>query len=119
MVDTSDEWILKRTGIKERRIANSDEVTSDMGAIASKIAIKRANLEPKDIDLIVCATVTPDYFNMPSTACIIADKLGVRDVQAFDISAACSGFVYGLSVGKGICRIWYEKACIGNWSRKI
>jgi len=109
MVDTSDEWILKRTGIKERRIANSDEVTSDMGAIASKIAIKRANLEPKDIDLIVCATVTPDYFNMPSTACIIADKLGVRDVQAFDISAACSGFVYGLSVAKAFVESGMKK----------
>ena len=109
MVDTSDEWILKRTGIKERRIANSNEVTSDMGAIASKIAIKRANLEPKDIDLIVCATVTPDYFNMPSTACIIADKLGVRDVQAFDISAACSGFVYGLSVAKAFVESGMKK----------
>jgi 3-oxoacyl-[acyl-carrier-protein] synthase-3 len=100
MVDTSNEWILKRTGIKERRIAEADEVTSDMGAIASKVAIERANLNLEDIDLIVCATVTPDYFNMPSTACIIADKLGIRDVQAFDISAACSGFVYGLSVAK-------------------
>jgi len=100
MVDTSNEWILKRTGIRERRIAKANEVTSDMGAIASKVAIERANLKPKDIDLIVCATVTPDYFNMPSTACIIADKLGVRDIQAFDISAACSGFVYGLSVAK-------------------
>jgi len=100
MVDTSDEWIMKRTGIKERRIASEDEVTSDMGATASKIAIERANLKPEDIDLIVCATVTPDYFNMPSTACIIADKLGIRDIQAFDISAACSGFVYGLSVAK-------------------
>ncbi|NPA61136.1 MAG: ketoacyl-ACP synthase III [Epsilonproteobacteria bacterium] len=109
MVDTSDEWILKRTGIRERRIANSDEVTSDMGAIASKIAIKRAKLEPQDIDLIVCATVTPDYFNMPSTACIIADKLGVRDVQAFDISAACSGFVYGLSVAKAFIESGMKK----------
>ncbi len=80
-----------------------------MGAIASKIAIQRANLEPKDIDLIVCATVTPDYFNMPSTACIIADKLGVRDVQAFDISAACSGFVYGLSVAKAFVESGMKK----------
>ncbi len=100
MVDTSDEWILKRTGIKERRIARDDEVTSDMAKIASEIAIKRAGLKNEDIDLIVCATVTPDYFNMPSTACIIADKLGIKNVQAFDISAACSGFVYALSVAK-------------------
>jgi len=109
MVDTSDEWIMKRTGIKERRIAGEDEVTSDMGATASKIAIERANLKPEDIDLIVCATVTPDYFNMPSTACIIADKLGVRDVQAFDISAACSGFVYGLSVAKAFVESGMKK----------
>ncbi len=100
MVDTSNEWILKRTGIKERRIARDDEVTSDMAKIASEIAIKRAGLKNSDIDLIVCATVTPDYFNMPSTACIIANKLGIKNVQAFDISAACSGFVYALSVAK-------------------
>jgi len=100
MVDTSDEWILKRTGISERRIAASDESTSDMAAKASEIAIKRAGLEASDIDLVLCATVTPDYFNMPATACIISDKLGIKNVQAFDISAACSGFVYALSVAK-------------------
>ena len=100
MVDTSDEWILKRTGIRERRIAGDSEVTSDMATKASKIAIERAGLRNSDIDLIVCATITPDYFNMPSTACIIADKLGIKNVQAFDISAACSGFVYALSVAK-------------------
>jgi 3-oxoacyl-[acyl-carrier-protein] synthase-3 len=100
MVDTSDEWITKRTGIKERRIAADNEVTSDMGAKAAKIAIERAGLQPDDIDLVVCATVTPDYFNMPSTACIISDKLGMKNVQAFDISAACSGFVYALSIAK-------------------
>ena len=100
MVDTSDEWILKRTGIRERRIAGDSEVTSDMATKASKIAIERAGLKNSDIDLIVCATITPDYFNMPSTACIIADKLGIKNVQAFDISAACSGFVYALSVAK-------------------
>jgi 3-oxoacyl-[acyl-carrier-protein] synthase-3 len=100
MVDTSDEWILKRTGISERRIASDNEVTSDMATIASRIAIQRAGLENSDIDLIVCATVTPDYFNMPATACIISNKLGIKNVQAFDISAACSGFVYALSVAR-------------------
>jgi 3-oxoacyl-[acyl-carrier-protein] synthase-3 len=100
MVDTSDEWILKRTGISERRIASDDEVTSDMATIASRTAIKRAGLENSDIDLVVCATVTPDYFNMPATACIISNKLGIKNVQAFDISAACSGFVYALSVAR-------------------
>lgn len=100
MVDTSNEWILKRTGISERRIAADDEYTSDMAAKASKIAIERAGLQNSDIDLVVCATVTPDYFNMPATSCLISDKLGIHNVQAFDISAACSGFVYALSVAK-------------------
>jgi len=90
MVDTSDEWILKRTGISERRIAAEGENTSDMATKASKLAIERAGLEALDIDLVVCATVTPDYFNMPATSCVISDKLGIKNVQAFDISAACS-----------------------------
>ncbi|NEW60670.1 ketoacyl-ACP synthase III [Sulfurovum sp. bin170] len=109
MVDTSDEWILKRTGISERRIAGDGEVTSDMATIASDIAIDRAGLEKSDIDLVVCATVTPDYFNMPSTACIISDKLGIKNVQAFDISAACSGFVYALSVAKAFIESGMKK----------
>ncbi len=100
MVDTSDEWITKRTGIKERHIAAEDEYTSDMGAKAAALAIERAGLSREEIDLVVCATVTPDYFNMPSTACVISDKLGIKNVQAFDIAAACSGFVYALSVAK-------------------
>jgi len=109
MVDTSDEWILKRTGISERRIAKRDEYTSDMASKASKIAIERAGLEVSDIDLVVCATVTPDYFNMPATACIISDKLGIKNVQAFDISAACSGFVYALSVAKAFIESGMKK----------
>jgi len=100
MVDTTDEWIVKRTGISERRIAATDESTSDMGAKAAQIAIDRAGIESSDIDLVLCATVTPDYFNMPSTACMISEKLGIRNVQALDISAACSGFVYLISVAK-------------------
>jgi 3-oxoacyl-[acyl-carrier-protein] synthase-3 len=100
MVDTSDEWITKRTGIKERRLASDEEATSDMAAKAAAVAIERAGLERSEIDLVVCATVTPDYFNMPSTATVISDKLGIRNVQAFDISAACSGFVYALSVAR-------------------
>jgi len=109
MVDTSDEWILKRTGISERRIAAADESTSDMAAKASKIAIERAGLESSDIDLVVCATVTPDYFNMPATACLISDKLGIKNVQAFDISAACSGFVYALTVAKAFVESGMKK----------
>ena len=109
MVDTTDEWITKRTGIKERRIASDDENTSDMGAKASQIAIDRAGISNEDIDLVICATVTPDYFNMPSTACIISDKLGIRNVQAFDISAACSGFVYLLSLAKAFIESGMKK----------
>ncbi len=100
MVDTSDEWITKRTGIKERHIADDNEYTSDMATKASEVAIQRAGISKSDIDLVLCATVTPDYFNMPSTACVISSKLGIKNVQAFDISAACSGFVYALSIAK-------------------
>ncbi|HHH19559.1 MAG TPA: ketoacyl-ACP synthase III [Campylobacterales bacterium] len=109
MVDTSDEWIIKRTGIKERRIAAADEYTSDMAARASELAIERAGLAKEEIDLIVCATVTPDYFNMPATACLISDKIGIKNVQAFDISAACSGFVYALSVAKAFIESGIKK----------
>jgi len=109
MVDTTDEWILKRTGIKERHIAAKDEVTSDMGAKAADLAIERSGIKKEDIDLVLCATVTPDYFNMPSTACIISDKLGITNVQAFDISAACSGFVYVLSVAKAFIESGMKK----------
>jgi len=109
MVDTTDEWILKRTGISERRVAASDEFTSDMAAKASQIAIERAGLANSDIDLVVCATVTPDYFNMPATSCLISNKLGIKNVQAFDISAACSGFVYALSVAKAFIESGMKK----------
>jgi len=109
MVDTTDEWIVKRTGIKERRIAAEDEYTSDMAAKACELAIERSRVPKEEIDLVVCATVTPDYFNMPSTACIISDKIGIRDVQAFDISAACSGFVYLLSVAKAFIESGMKK----------
>ncbi len=109
MIDTSDEWITKRTGIKERRIAAENESTSDMGAKAAALAIERAGIDKTEIDLVLCATVTPDYFNMPSTACIISEKLDIRNVQAFDISAACSGFVYLLSVAKAFIESGMKK----------
>ena len=97
MVDTTDEWIVTRTGIKERRIASSDEATSDMAVNAAKAALKDANLKPEDIDLIIVATITPDMF-FPATACLVQAKLGARTVPAFDISVACSGFIYGLAI---------------------
>lgn len=109
MVDTTDEWIVKRTGIKERRIASRYESTSDMGAMAARVAIERSGLDKNDIDLIICATVTPDYFNMPSTACVISDKIGISNVQAFDISAACSGFVYSLTIAKAFIESGMKK----------
>jgi len=109
MVDTTDEWILKRTGIKERHIAAADEVTSDMGAKAAELAIERSGIAKAEIDLVLCATVTPDYFNMPSTACIISDKIGINNVQAFDISAACSGFVYLLTLAKAFIESGMKK----------
>ncbi|EKE95666.1 ketoacyl-ACP synthase III [Helicobacter pylori] len=99
-LDTSDEWIEKRTGIKERRFANDEEKSSDLGVIAAKQAIERAHLTPKDIDLVVVATLSPDFLAMPSTACVLSAKLGIENKPAFDISAACTGFVYLLSVAK-------------------
>ena len=108
-MDTTDEWITKRTGIKQRRIASDEENTSDLGTKASQVAIKRANLEVEDIDLIICATISPDYFCMPSTACLVAEKLGINNVMALDISAACTGFIYALSVAKAFIESGMKK----------
>ena len=96
-VETSDEWIFSRTGIKERRIADKDETTSSMAYDASLKLLKDLDFDPKDIDMIIVATTTPDY-TFPSVACILQSKLKCRDVPAFDISAACSGFLYGLYI---------------------
>jgi len=109
MVDTSDEWITKRTGIKERHIAAENETTSDMGVEAAKLAIQRSGIDAKDIDMVVCATISPDYFCMPSTATIISNKLGLGNVTAFDISAACTGFVYILSIAKAFIESGMKK----------
>jgi len=109
MVDTSDEWITKRTGIKERHIAAEDEFTSDLGVKAATKAIERSSIALEDIDMIVCATISPDYFCMPSTATIIATKLGIKGATAFDISAACTGFVYALSVAKAFIESGMKK----------
>jgi 3-oxoacyl-[acyl-carrier-protein] synthase-3 len=109
MVDTTDEWITKRTGIKERHIAAKDETTSDMGVEAAKKAIERSGIAKEDIDMVVCATISPDYFCMPSTATIISNKLGLPNVTAFDISAACTGFVYILSIAKAFIESGMKK----------
>ena len=96
LVDTNDEWIVSRTGIKERRILKGEKGSSDLGAEAIKGLLKKTNTSAEEIDLIICATVTPDML-FPSTACLIANKIGVGNICAFDISAACSGFLYALT----------------------
>ena len=109
MVDTTDEWITKRTGIKERHLAAPNETTSDLGVEAAKKAIERSGVALEDIDMVVCATISPDYFCMPSTATIISKKLGLGNVTAFDISAACTGFVYILSIAKAFIESGMKK----------
>ena len=99
LVDTTDEWIVSRTGIKERRIAAADEFTSDMGTKAALQAMAEGNVAPGEIDLIIVATCTPDTI-FPSTACRIQEKIGAKRAAAFDIQAACSGFLYGLVVAE-------------------
>jgi 3-oxoacyl-[acyl-carrier-protein] synthase-3 len=94
MVDTSDEWIVSRTGIRERRVAAAHETTASMGAVAGLRAIRTAGIEPDDIDVIILATLTPDYW-MPSTAALVKEAIGNTKAAAFDVMAACSGFVYG------------------------
>lgn len=112
IVDTSDEWIRTRTGICERRFAAESEATSDMAAKAAKKAIEAAGIERDEIDLIVVATMTPDM-PFPSTACLVQDKVGLRKVTAFDVQAACSGFVYVLNIATSMLRSGgYKKALV-------
>ncbi len=96
LVETSDEWIRARTGIKERRISTGEN-TSDLALKASEAALENAGMKPNDLDLIILSTLTPDYFT-PATACLVQRRLGAENAAAFDVSAACSGFLYGLDV---------------------
>ncbi|MBC7223953.1 MAG: 3-oxoacyl-ACP synthase, partial [Anaerolineae bacterium] len=96
MVDTSDEWIVTRTGIRERHIAAKGEATSDMAVAASRQALERAGLSPNDLDLIIVATSSPDYF-LPPVSSIVQHKLGAKRAGAYTLSAGCTGFVYALS----------------------
>src|SRR5580698_2254356 len=98
ILDTSDEWILSRTGIRERHIVEPGKATSDMATEAAKLLLAQTNTDPAEIDLIVLASVTPDMF-FPATACLIQDRIGAKNAWGFDLSAACSGFVYALTVG--------------------
>ena len=97
IVDTSDEWITTRTGIKTRRIAAENEATSDMAYNAAKMALARAEMDPEEIELIIVGTITPDMF-FPSTGCWVQDKLGAKNAVAMDVSAACSGYIYSLVI---------------------
>jgi 3-oxoacyl-[acyl-carrier-protein] synthase III len=101
MVDTSDEWIMERTGIRERRVAAPDEALSDLALPASLDALEQAGIQPSAIDLIVVATVTPDMM-FPSTGAILADRLGAKDAAAYDLSAGCTGFVYAIAQAHGM-----------------
>lgn len=99
-LDTSDEWIRERTGISERRIAETNQLASDLGAEAARHAMARAGVEPGEVDLIIVSTATPDRW-LPSTACDVQAKLGATNALAFDLQAACTGWLYGLSMAEG------------------
>jgi 3-oxoacyl-[acyl-carrier-protein] synthase-3 len=112
IVDTSDEWIITRTGIKERRILNGSMAGSDMAVIAAKRAMEAANCTPEEIDLVITGTVTPDY-RLPSNACVIQEKMGLTNAVAFDVVAACTGFINGLTVASSFIETGrYHKALV-------
>lgn len=100
MVETSDEWIRTRTGIRERRIADDDLLCADMGAAAARCAMERSDVDPGEIDLLVLSTATPDRW-LPSTACDVQARIGASNAVAYDVMGACSGFLYGLSIAEG------------------
>ncbi|MBM4142085.1 MAG: ketoacyl-ACP synthase III [Lentisphaerae bacterium] len=124
MVETSDEWIRTRTGISERHIARDDEASSDMATEAARRAMRNAGVTPEEADLIVVATITPDMF-FPNTACFVQDRLGARNAYCMDLSAACSGFLYGMDAARALIAegsvrtalvIGAEKlSCITDW----
>jgi 3-oxoacyl-[acyl-carrier-protein] synthase-3 len=103
LVDTSDEWIVQRTGIRERRIADASQATSDLALKAGQKAIAAAGLKPEEIEAVIVCTITPDSIT-PSTSVFVARSLGMTRTPAFDISAACTGFIYGLTVGSSLVR---------------
>lgn len=118
MVDTSDEWILSRTGMKERRIAGAEEFTSDMGYIAALEALKDSGTLAQDIDLILVATLTPDYV-FPSTACLLQARLGAVKAAAIDIQAACTGYLYGLAMAKAFIESGFYKKILVVAAEKL
>jgi len=111
MMDTSDEWITTRSGIKERRIADEKIAASDLALEASLKALDEAKLKPQDLDLIIVGTVTPDFL-LPSTACVLQDRLGNKTAAVMDVVAACAGFIYGLSVAKAFVNTGQFKSAL-------
>lgn len=111
MVETNDEWISTRTGIRERRIAAATEATSDLASAAAQMALEQAKFAPADIDLIIVATVTPDMA-FPATACLVQANIGATKAAAFDLSAACSGFIYGLALAKNMIETGAIRNCL-------
>lgn len=116
-IDTSDEWIVSRTGIEARHVAADDELTSDLALKAAQRAMDSAGITATDVDLIVCATTTPDMV-FPSTACLLQAKLGVKQGAAFDVQAVCTGFIYALAIadkmvasGATNVRSWWAQKC--------
>lgn len=118
MVETTDEWIVSRTGMRERRIASDEETCSYMGLEAAKMALAQSNVNPKEIDLILVATMTPDYF-CPATSCLIQAALGAENAAAMDLSAACTGFLYGLSQAKAYIESGMYKKILLIASEKV
>lgn len=118
MVETSDEWIVSRTGMKERRIAKEDEFTSHMGAKAARAAIEKAGIRPDQIDFILVATLTPDYY-FPSTACLIQSALGAKKASCADIQAACTGYLYLLAMAKSFIESGLYKNILVVASEKL
>ena len=103
MVDTNDEWIVSMTGIRERRIANKDETTASLATAAALKALQVANLSPSSVDLIIVSTSTPEYI-FPATACLVQDSIGAKHAGAFDVMAACSGFIFALNIAANAVR---------------
>jgi 3-oxoacyl-[acyl-carrier-protein] synthase-3 len=111
MVDTSNEWIVQRTGIKERKVADAESATSDLACRAALKAMERAGIEAENIDAVIVGTATPDYM-FPSVACIVQEKIGASNAFAFDLNAGCTGFIYGLSVADSFIRSGKCKNCL-------
>lgn len=111
-LDTSDEWITTRTGMKRRHWTSENEATSDLATAAAQAALVHAELQAGDVDCFIVATVTPDYY-FPATACLVASRLGVSEKPAFDVEIACSGFIYGLTIGSSLIRSGvYERVMV-------